>query len=79
MRNDLIKAFWETIRFNIVNEQRNRIIELLAQIEVSIDYPEYDYEELENNESAKSMSICYISEESSKNKQTKEKKKLAAQ
>lgn len=32
--------------------------------------------ELENNESARSMSICYIPEESSKNKQTKEKKNL---
>lgn len=36
--------------YNIVKEERNKIIELLAQIEVSIDYPEYDYEELENNE-----------------------------
>lgn len=30
---------------------------------------------MENNESARSMSICYIPEESSKNKQTKENKK----
>lgn len=36
--------------YKVVKEERNKIIELLAQIEVSIDYPEYDYEELENNE-----------------------------
>jgi len=36
--------------YNIVKEERNKIIELLAQIEVSIDYPEYDYEELKNTE-----------------------------
>ena len=36
--------------YDVVTEQRNKLIELLAQIEVSIDYPEYDYEELENNE-----------------------------
>lgn len=36
--------------FAAVNTERNKLIELLAQIEVSIDYPEYDYEELENNE-----------------------------
>jgi len=36
--------------YNIVKEERSKLIELLAQIEVSIDYPEYDYEELENGE-----------------------------
>lgn len=36
--------------YNIVKEERDKIIELLAQIEVSIDYPEYDYDELENRE-----------------------------
>jgi len=36
--------------YNIVKEERNKLIELLAQIEVSIDYPEYDYEELEKEE-----------------------------
>ena len=36
--------------YNIVKEERTKLIELLAQIEVSIDYPEYDYEELENSE-----------------------------
>ena len=36
--------------YNVVKSERNKLIELLAQIEVSIDYPEYDYEELENNE-----------------------------
>lgn len=36
--------------YNIVKEERTKLIELLAQIEVSIDYPEYDYEELENTE-----------------------------
>ncbi len=36
--------------YNVVTEQRNKLIELLAQIEVSIDYPEYDYEELEYSE-----------------------------
>lgn len=36
--------------YNIVKNERNKLIELLAQIEVSIDYPEYDYEELENKE-----------------------------
>jgi len=36
--------------YNIVKTERNKLIELLAQIEVSIDYPEYDYEELENNQ-----------------------------
>ena len=36
--------------YNIVKEERNKLIELLAQIEVSIDYPEYDYEELENSQ-----------------------------
>ncbi len=36
--------------YNIVKTEREKLIELLAQIEVSIDYPEYDYKELENNE-----------------------------
>lgn len=30
-----------------IKEQRNILIEMLANIEVNIDYPEYDYEELE--------------------------------
>ena len=32
-----------------IKELREKLIELLAHIEVSIDYPEYDYEEVENN------------------------------
>lgn len=36
--------------YDIVKKERSKLIELLAQIEVSIDYPEYDYEELQNNE-----------------------------
>ncbi|MEG2348844.1 MAG: tRNA uridine-5-carboxymethylaminomethyl(34) synthesis GTPase MnmE [Clostridia bacterium] len=32
-----------------VNKIRENLIELLASIEVSIDYPEYDYEEVENS------------------------------
>lgn len=33
---------------NKIKELRMELIELLAQIEVNIDYPEYDYEEIEN-------------------------------
>lgn len=36
--------------YDVVKKERNKLIELLAQIEVSIDYPEYDYDELKNNE-----------------------------
>ena len=36
--------------YSIVKEERGKIIELLAQLEVSIDYPEYDYEELEDSQ-----------------------------
>lgn len=32
-----------------VKELREELIELLAHIEVSVDYPEYDYEEVENS------------------------------
>jgi tRNA modification GTPase len=32
--------------YNSIDEIRNSIIELIAHIEVSIDYPEYDYEEV---------------------------------
>ena len=34
---------------NKVMKLREKLIEILAQIEVSVDYPEYDYEEIENN------------------------------
>ena len=34
---------------NKIKEIRNKFIELLAHIEVSVDYPEYDYEEVENS------------------------------
>lgn len=34
--------------YNKIKELREELIELLAHIEVSIDYPEYDYEEVEN-------------------------------
>ena len=33
--------------FNKVNELREKLIEMIAHIEVSVDYPEYDYEEVE--------------------------------
>ena len=33
---------------NKIKEIRLKLVELLAQIEVSIDYPEYDYDEVEN-------------------------------
>lgn len=33
---------------NKIKEIRVKLVELLAQIEVSIDYPEYDYDEVEN-------------------------------
>lgn len=36
--------------YTAINKEREKLIEMLAQIEVSIDYPEYDYEELENDE-----------------------------
>lgn len=32
-----------------IKEIRNEIVELIAQIEVNIDYPEYDYDELDKN------------------------------
>ncbi len=32
-----------------IRELRERLVELLAHIEVSVDYPEYDYEEVEND------------------------------
>src|SRR5574344_547206 len=35
--------------YNKIKTLRNDLIELLAHIEVSIDYPEYDYEKVENN------------------------------
>lgn len=34
--------------YNKIKELREELIELLAHIEVSVDYPEYDYEEVEN-------------------------------
>lgn len=34
---------------NKIKELREALVELLAHIEVSIDYPEYDYEEVENS------------------------------
>ena len=34
---------------NRVKEIRNELVELIAQIEVNIDYPEYDYEELDKS------------------------------
>jgi len=34
---------------NKIKEIRNEIVELIAQIEVNIDYPEYDYEELDKS------------------------------
>lgn len=34
---------------NKVKEIRNELVELIAQIEVNIDYPEYDYDELDKN------------------------------
>ena len=36
--------------YTAISREREKLIEMLAQIEVSIDYPEYDYEELENDE-----------------------------
>lgn len=36
--------------YTAINKEREKLIEMLAQIEVSIDYPEYDYEELKNDE-----------------------------
>ncbi len=39
----------EGIISNEIDKLRNVLIELLAQIEVSVDYPEYDYEEIDNN------------------------------
>lgn len=35
--------------YNKIKELRVELIELLAHIEVSVDYPEYDYEEVEND------------------------------
>ena len=35
--------------YNKVKILREELIELLAHIEVSVDYPEYDYDEVENN------------------------------
>ena len=32
-----------------IKELREELIELLAHIEVSVDYPEYDYDEVEND------------------------------
>ncbi len=32
-----------------IKELREELVELLAHIEVSVDYPEYDYDEVENN------------------------------
>lgn len=35
--------------YNKIIELREKLIEILAHIEVSVDYPEYDYEEINNN------------------------------
>ncbi len=35
--------------YNKIVELREKLVEILAQIEVSVDYPEYDYEEVQNN------------------------------
>jgi tRNA modification GTPase len=35
--------------FNKIVNLREKLVEILAQIEVSVDYPEYDYEEVENS------------------------------
>ncbi|MDD2628033.1 MAG: tRNA uridine-5-carboxymethylaminomethyl(34) synthesis GTPase MnmE, partial [Clostridia bacterium] len=32
--------------YDVIKEERDKLIEMLAHIEVGIDYPEYDYEEL---------------------------------
>lgn len=44
------------IKDNIIS-LRNELIDILAQIEVSIDYPEYDYEELKKEELNKRLNI----------------------
>ncbi|MDF2866030.1 MAG: mnmE [Clostridia bacterium] len=43
--------------FTKIVKLREKLVEILAQIEVSIDYPEYDYEEVENSNVIKLLDL----------------------